>query len=87
MKEKKEFQKSKKTLTSKIPTLRNSLQERIHNEFINDLGNPPEEAELKRDSFASQFQEIGHSGVEINHGGRCEEKKISWSIWGKKSQL
>ena len=48
-------------------------------EFIIGLAKSPEEAELRKGRFASQFQGVGGSGVEISPENemRREEDKLS----------
>ena len=66
VKDRKEILESKKHAGGEITTLRNRLQKSIHSEFIIDVAQPPGEVELRKNRFASQFPEIGGSGIGTN---------------------
>ena len=61
-----ETESRKQASKGEIATLRKRLQKSRQVEFIRVLSRPPEEVELQKDRFASQFQEIENSGIEIN---------------------
>ena len=63
---KEESQKRNKNLSSKNAKLRNRLQWSSEKAFIIHLEKHHEDVELRRGRFASQFQEIGNSGIETN---------------------
>ena len=76
VKDRKEILESKKHAGGEITTLRRRLQYSIHEEFIPDLTQPPEEVELEMVDLRRYFKRLGHQELRLIQRTRRKAKKI-----------